>query len=86
MLATAAVVGWLGAVIAAGTYWRHTRWHGCILDPPTRAILLSKGGVPESVRALRGAPPLTYSRPRGKRAAAIYARAGTAVLYQTDAD
>jgi hypothetical protein len=86
VLTTAAGIGWLLAVVVAGSYWRHTRWHGCLVDPPTRVILLSKSGVPESVRALHGTPPPTYSRPRGRHAAAIYARVGTAVIYQTDAE
>lgn len=83
---TVAILGWLVAAGCLGYYWVVLRPHVCPVDPPTRAVLLSKRGLPESIRTLRGAAPLTYSRPHGARAAWIYVRVGNAAVYQTDAE
>jgi hypothetical protein len=81
-----ALLGWLIAIVCGGALWYRVRTHRCPIDPPTRAVLLSRSGLPESIRTLRGAPPATYSRPRGRAAARIYARIGTAAVYQTTSE
>ena len=75
-----ALAGWVTAAILA---WRIHR-HRCLIESPTRAILLSTSGLPESIRSLRhGIAPTTYTRPRGKGRALTYLRVGTAIVYQT---
>lgn len=87
MLTAVAILGWIVAslAIAGGWYYRRAlRRHQCPLEPPTRAILVSASGLPESMRTFRnGIAPEMYTRPRGKAAAIEYRRVGTAVLYQT---
>jgi hypothetical protein len=56
--------------------------HVCPTESPSKAVLLNFAGLPESIRALRQAPPKTYSRPQGNKPAIIYERIGTAVVYQ----
>ena len=85
-LIVVAVLGWLVAAGCLGYYWFVIRTHVCPIEVPTRAVLVSKSGLPESIRTLRGAAPLTYSRPRGPRASWIYVRVGNAAVYQTDAE
>jgi hypothetical protein len=77
-----ALVGWGVALALFVALKRHT----CPIEPPTKAVLVNKAGLPESIRTLRGAPRETYSRAHGKDPAWIYHRVGTAAVYQTDAE
>lgn len=77
-LAVLALVGW---GIAGRLAFLRAR-HICPFQPPTKAVLLSRSGLPESMRSLKGAAPATYSRPHGKGPAILYQRVGTAALYQ----
>lgn len=84
MLIAISIVGWL---LAGGLgLWVHRlRRHRCPIDVPTKAVLVNTAGLPESLRSLRGAPPVTYSRPKGRDAAILYHRIGTAAVYQPKA-
>jgi hypothetical protein len=73
-----AIAGWLLAL--AGI--RARRQHVCPIEQPDKAVLVNAAGLPESLRTLRGKPPVTYSRPKGKGPAILYHRIGTAVVYQ----
>lgn len=80
-LVALALAGWLLAL--AGVVSR--RRHVCPIEQPEKAVLVNAAGLPESLRTLRGKPPLTYARPKGKAPAILYHRIGTAVLYQPKA-
>lgn len=73
-----AVSGWS----VAGFLWSRSRRHRCPIAPPTKAVLVNHAGLPESIRHLRGAPPKSYSRPRGSGPATEYRPIGHAVIYQ----
>lgn len=75
------LAGWLLALIGAIRRGQHV----CPVEQPTKAVLVNVAGLPESLRTLRGAPPQTYARPKGKAPAIIYHRIGTAVVYQPNA-
>lgn len=76
--AVLALAGW----IAAWRLFVARKQHVCPVQPPDRSVLLNYAGLPESVRSLKGAPPKTYARPHGDKPAIVYARIGTAAVYQ----
>jgi hypothetical protein len=78
MVLILAIAGWGFALALAVALKRHR----CPIEYPTKAVLVNSAGLPESLRTLRGPAPKEYTRPRGKGAATIYPRIGTAVLYQ----
>lgn len=78
MLIVLAISGW-GIALALAVALRR---HQCPIEQPTKAVLVNSAGLPESLRTLRGPAPKEYSRPRGKGAATLYPRIGTAVIYQ----
>lgn len=84
MLIAISLAGWMLAG-GLGLWVYRLRQHTCPVEQPTKAVLVNSAGLPESLRTLRGAPPVTYSRPKGRDAAILYHRIGTAAVYQPKA-
>lgn len=73
------VAGWIVAYVL----YRRVRTSAPVPDGAiTKALLVNRAGLPETLRTLRTAPPKTYARAHGKGIATEYVRTGTAAIYQ----